>query len=379
LERVDCVVIGAGVIGLACARALALAGRQTIVLEAETRIGSGVSSRSSEVIHAGLYYTPGSLKAQLCVQGRRLLYRYLSERALPHRRLGKLIVATDDSQLAALAELQQRGRDNGVEHLEWLEAGQVAALEPGLRCRAALLSPDTGIVDSHALMLALSGDLQSHGGLIALRSPMQRAARHRDGWQVTTGGDEPYRIGCDVVVNAAGLSAQATASVIEGYPAARIPALRLARGCYFALTQTAPFGRLIYPMPSDGGLGVHLTLDLGGAARFGPDVEWIDRIDFNVDPRRADRFYPSIRSYWPQLPDGALQPAYAGIRPKLSGPGEPARDFVIDDPAAHGLPGLIQLFGFESPGLTSALAVGEWVAQRAANGSASSAPRQYSR
>ena len=368
MERVDCVVIGAGVIGLACARALAMAGLQTIVLETEPRIGSGVSSRSSEVIHAGLYYPTGSLKARLCVQGRRLLYRYLTERALPHRRLGKLIVATDDSQLAALAELQRRGLANEVERLEWLDAGEVASMEPGLRCRAAVHSPDTGIVDSHALMLALSGDLQSHGGLIALRSPMQRAERHDGAWHVSTAGDEPYRIGCDVLVNAAALSAQAVASAIEGYPPERIPVLRLARGCYFSLAQRAPFGRLIYPMPADGGLGVHLTLDLGGTARFGPDVEWIDRIDFNVDPGRAELFYPSIRTYWPQLPDGALRPAYAGIRPKLSGPGEPARDFVIDDPGGHGLPGLIQLFGFESPGLTSALAVGQWVTRLAAQG-----------
>jgi L-2-hydroxyglutarate oxidase LhgO len=367
LERVDCIVVGAGVIGLACARALALAGLQTVVLEAEPRIGSGVSSRSSEVIHAGLYYATGSLKARLCVQGRRLLYQYLTERALPHCRLGKLIVATEDTQLAALAELQQRGLANEVERLQWLDRGEVASLEPGLRCRAALHSPDTGIVDSHALMLALSGDLQSNGGLIALRSPMQRAARHEGAWRVTTAGEEPYRIGCDVLVNAAGLAAQAVASTIEGYPRERIPALRLARGCYFSLAQKAPFGRLIYPMPGDGGLGVHLTLDLGGAARFGPDVEWIDQIDFNVDPRRAGLFYPSIRTYWPQLPDGALRPAYAGIRPKLSGPGEAARDFVIDDRAGHGLPGLVQLFGFESPGLTSALAVGQWVARLAAD------------
>jgi L-2-hydroxyglutarate oxidase LhgO len=370
LERVDCVVVGAGVIGLACARALAMAGLQTIVLEAEPRIGSGVSSRSSEVIHAGMYYATGSLKARLCVQGRRLLYRYLTERALPHRRLGKLIVATADSQLESLAELQQRGAANEVEHLEWLDADRVASVEPGLRCRAALHSPETGIVDSHALMLALSGDLQSHGGLIALRSPMRRAERRGGAWRLTTAGDEPYQIDCGVLVNAAGLSAQAVASTIEGYPPERIPALRLARGCYFSLAHKAPFGRLIYPMPGDGGLGVHLTLDLGGAARFGPDVEWIDRIDFNVDPGRAALFYPSIRTYWPQLPDGALQPAYAGIRPKLSGPGEAARDFVIDEPAAHGLPGLIQLFGFESPGLTSALAVGQWVTRPAVQGRA---------
>ena len=365
MEHVDCIVVGAGVIGLACARALTMSGLHTIVLEAQPRIGSGVSSRNSEVVHAGLYYATGSLKARLCVQGRELLYRYLRERALPHRRLGKLIVATEPSQLAPLEELRRRGLANGVEHLHWLEATQAISLEPNLRCLAAVHSPDTGIVDSHALMLALSGDVESHGGSIARVSPM-RGARRRGGlWQVATGGEQPYQIGCDVLINSAGLSAQQVACSIEDVPPERIPPLRLARGCYFSLPGPAPFGRLIYPMPEDGGLGVHLTLDLGGMARFGPDVEWIDQIDFSVDPRRAELFYPSIRTYWPQLPDGALQPAYAGIRPKISGPGEPARDFVIDGPGQHGLPGLIQLFGFESPGLTSSLAVGQQVAQLA--------------
>ena len=368
MEHVDCIVIGAGVIGLACARALAMSGRQTIVLEAESHIGTGVSSRNSEVIHAGLYYPRGSLKARLCVQGRGMLYQYLRERGLPHRRLGKLIVASEDSQLAALSDLRSRGLANGVEHLHLLDPDQAALLEPALRCCGALHSPDTGIVDSHSLMLSLSGDLQSHAGFIALRSPMQRATRHDGAWQLTTGNGQEYPIRCDVLVNAAGLGAQRVAATIEPYPRDRIPALRLARGNYFSLSRPAPFRRLIYPMPVDGGLGVHLTLDLAGAARFGPDVEWIDRIDFDVDAERAQFFYPSIRSYWPQLPDGSLQPSYAGIRPKLSGPGEPARDFVIDGPAQHGLPGLIQLFGFESPGLTSALAIGQHVMQLALNG-----------
>jgi L-2-hydroxyglutarate oxidase LhgO len=363
MEQIDCIVVGAGVIGLACARALAMAGVQTLVLEAESRIGSGVSSRSSEVIHAGLYYAPGSLKAKFCVQGRQMLYRYLDERHLPHRRLGKLVVATEDADLVPLAELLSRARTNGVDHLEMLDATQAALLEPMLRCCGALHSPDTGIVDSHALMLSLSGDLQSHGGSIALRSPMRQATWHDGAWQLTTGTSEAYPIRCSVLVNAAGLSAQSVAATVEEYPPQRIPPLRLSRGNYFSLTQRAPFGRLIYPLPGDGGIGVHLTLDMGGAARFGPDVEWIDRIDFNVDPDRAAFFYRSIRTFWPQLPDGALQPAYAGIRPKLSGPGEPARDFVIDGPGQHGLAGLIHLFGFESPGLTSALAVGQHVAE----------------
>jgi L-2-hydroxyglutarate oxidase LhgO len=367
LEHVDCIVVGAGVIGLACARALALAGLHTIVLEAESQFGSGISSRSSEVIHAGIYYTTGSWKARFCVQGREPLYRYLSERGLPHRRLGKLIVATEESHLASLAKLQSLGRGNGVERLEMLEARQAAALEPALRCLGALHSPDTGIVDSHALMVSLSGDLESCGGSIALRSPMQQASRHHDTWLLGTGIGEGYPILCDVLVNAAGLSAQRVAASIEGYPRERIPALRMARGNYFSLPQKAPFSRLIYPLPTDGGIGIHLTLDMGGMARFGPDVEWIDQVDFNVDPDRARLFYENIRAFWPQLPDGTLQPAYAGIRPKLSGPGEPPRDFLIDGPREHGLPGLIQLFGFESPGLTSALAIGQHVAELALN------------
>ena len=363
MEHADCIVVGAGVIGLACARALAAAGLQTIVLESESRIGSGVSSRSSEVIHGGMYYPHDSLKARMCVQGRQMLYEYLGERGLPHRRLGKLIVAVDEAQLGQLDELRRRGLANGVERLELLDAARAIALEPALRCRGALHSPDTGVVDSHALMLSLSGDLEARGGAVALRSPLRRALRQDGAWRLTTGSGETFEIACDVLVNAAGLSAQGVAAAVEPYPGERIPPLRLARGNYFSLAQRAPFQRLIYPIPADGGLGVHLTLDLGGAARFGPDVEWIDAVDFNVDPRRADSFYPSIRTYWPQLPDGALQPAYAGIRPKLSGPGQPARDFVIDGPDQHGLPGLVQLFGFESPGLTSALAVGRHVSR----------------
>ena len=367
MEQVDCIVIGAGVIGLACARAVASAGLQTIVLEAESCIGSGVSSRSSEVIHAGIYYEPRSLKARFCVHGRELLYHYLSERGLPHRRLGKLIVATEEAHLASLAKLYKLGRTNGVERLEMLDAKQAVELEPTLRCRGALHSPDTGIVDSHALMVSLSGDLESSGGSIALRSPMRQASRHGNAWRLSTGDSERYQILCDVLVNAAGLTAQRVAASIEEYPRERIPVLRMARGNYFSLSRKAPFARLIYPLPTDGGIGIHLTLDMGGMARFGPDVEWIDQVDFKVDPDRARLFYPSIRAFWPQLPDGTLQPAYAGIRPKLSGPGEPARDFIIDGPGEHGLPGLVQLFGFESPGLTSALAIGQHVARLASN------------
>jgi len=363
LEHTDCIVVGAGAIGLACARAFAVSGRETIVLEAQSRIGSGISSRSSEVIHAGLYYPPASLKARLCVRGRELLYRYLDERGLPHRKLGKLIVATDDAQLEALEKLRLQGQSSGVEGLEWIDPAQAARLEPNLHCRGAVHSPHTGILDSHAFMLSLSGDLQSHAGSIALRSPLEQARRVGDRWEIRTGGSEPHALRCDVLINAAGLGAQSVAARIEGYPAGRIPRLHLAKGNYFSLSQRAPFGRLIYPMPGEGGLGIHLTLDLGGAARFGPDVEWVEQVDFDIDVSRAHSFYPSIRTYWPHLPDGALQPAYAGVRPKLSGPGEAPQDFVIEGPELHGLPGLIQLFGFESPGLTSALAIGEWVAR----------------
>jgi L-2-hydroxyglutarate oxidase LhgO len=361
MEHLDCIVVGAGAIGLACARALALSGLQTVVLEEQAGIGRGISSRSSEVIHAGFYYEPDSLKARLCVEGRELLYRYLDERRLPHRRLGKLIVATEVAQMGALADLQRRAQANGVGALDWLEAQAATALEPGLRCTAALLSPRTGIVDSHALMLSFQGDLESSGGHVVCLSPMQRAHRVRGGWEVATGPGDDFRIGCDLLVNAAGLSAQQVAATIEDLPAPGIPALKLARGCYFSLSGRAPFGRLIYPLPTDGGLGIHLTLDLNGMARFGPDVEWIQAIGYEVDPARAERFYPMIRRYWPQLPDGSLQPAYAGIRPKLSGPGEPAADFLIQGPDQHGVAGLIQLFGIESPGLTSALAIGNWV------------------
>jgi len=361
MERVDCIVVGAGVVGLACARALALAGRQTVVLEEQAGIGRGVSSRSSEVIHAGIYYPSGSLKARLCVQGRALLYAYLSQRALPHRRVGKLVVATEKAQISTLETLQRQAIANGVDSLTWLDHARSVAMEPALRCAASLHSPDTGIVDSHAFMLSLQADLESAGGIVAPLSPL-RQARHRQGrWELTTGPDGSYRIACEVLVNAAGLSAQNVAAAIQGLGPERIPPLRLARGCYFSLSGRAPFSRLIYPVPVEGGLGIHLTLDMAGMARFGPDVEWIDRIDYTVDPVRADRFYPSIRTYWPGLADGTLQPSYAGVRPKLSGPGQANADFDIQGPDRNGMPGLVQLFGIESPGLTSSLAIGDHV------------------
>jgi L-2-hydroxyglutarate oxidase LhgO len=368
MEHVGCVVIGAGVVGLACARALALSGLQTVVLEEQAGIGRGISSRNSEVIHAGIYYPAGSLKARLCVEGRIQLYRYLAQRGIAHRKLGKLLVATDPSEIATLSGILSRARGNGVDSLRLLEAGAALALEPDLHCVAALHSPETGIVDSHALMLSLQADLESAGGVVAGLTPMIRAGRSSGRWEVTCGSGADYRISCDVLVNAAGLSAQKVAAAIEQMPATAVPPLNLARGCYFSCSGRSPFRRLIYPVPAQAGLGIHLTLDMAGQARFGPDVEWISSLDYSVDPARAQRFYAGIRRYWPKLPDDSLQPAYAGIRPKLCGPGEPDADFLIQGPAQHGLAGLVQLFGIESPGLTSALAIAELVRQLAAAG-----------
>jgi L-2-hydroxyglutarate oxidase LhgO len=365
MDRVECVVVGAGVIGLAVARALATAGREVLVLERSRAIGTGTSSRNSEVVHGGLYYTPGSLKARLCVSGRRLLHAYCAERGIAQRKLGKFVVGTRPEHEAKLAQILATAQANGVENIDWIEPRAAMAAEPALRCLAALHSRETGIVDSHGLMLALQGDLERAGGTIAFDAPLERATRAGGQWRLATGGTEPFALACDWLVNCAGLQAQDVAATIEPLPASKVPRLVLARGCYFALPGRAPFSRLIYPVPVDGGLGVHLTLDLAGQARFGPDVEWIDRIDYTVDPARAAPFYAEIREYWPQLPDGVLQPAYAGIRPKLSGPGEPARDFVIDGPQAHGVPGLVNLFGIESPGLTACLAIGAEVARLA--------------
>jgi len=362
MDRVDCVVVGAGVVGLAIGRALAVAGREVLVLEAERSIGTGTSSRNSEVIHAGIYYPPGSLKARLCVEGRRQLYEYCAARGIGHRKLGKYIVGTQPAHESKLGGILAHARGNGVENIDWIDPKDAIAAEPALNCLAALHSRETGIVDSHGLMLALQGDIENAGGLLAFDAPLAQARRDASGWTLATGGAEPFMLGCDWLVNAAGLQAQQVAAAIEPLPPRHIPARVLARGCYFALPGRAPFSRLIYPVPVDGGLGVHLTLDLGGQAKFGPDVEWIDTIDYTVDPRRADRFYAEIREYWPALADGALQPAYAGIRPKVSGPGEPAADFVIDGPAQHGVDGLVNLFGIESPGLTASLAIGAMVA-----------------
>ena len=348
-------------IGLAVGRALALAGREVLLLEAERHFGTGASSRNSEVIHAGIYYPAGSLKARLCVDGRRQLYAYCAERGVAHRRLGKLIVATRELQVAALQSILAKALANGVENIAMIDAAAARHLEPQLACVAALHSQETGIVDSHGLMLALLGDIESAAGSLACATPFARAERHGGGWIVHTGGEAPFALEADLLVNAAGLQAQEVAAQIEPLPPEQIPKRHLARGCYFQLAGRAPFSRLVYPVPAPGGLGVHLTLDLGGQARFGPDVEWIEAIDYTVDPRRGGSFYAEVREYWPRLPDDALAPAYAGIRPKLAGPGEPPADFVIAGPQSHGVPGLVNLFGIESPGLTACLTIGEHV------------------
>ncbi|OOG51960.1 NAD(P)/FAD-dependent oxidoreductase [Polaromonas sp. C04] len=362
MDKVDCVVIGAGVVGLAVARALALQGREVMVLEALDAIGTGTSSRNSEVIHAGIYYATGSLKAQLCVQGKQLLYAYCAARGLAHRRCGKLILATSKAQVAQLSAVIDQARANGVHDLQLLTREQARALEPQLECVAALHSPGTGILDSHALMLALQGDLEHAGGLVALNSPLIRAECSQDA--ITLIACDGTELRATTVVNAAGLHAPALASKFAGLDARHVPPSYYAKGNYFTLSGRSPFGRLIYPVPETAGLGVHLTIDLGGQAKFGPDVQWVESPDdLVVDPARGDAFYAEVRKYWPGLPDGALIPGYAGIRPKIAPPHAAARDFLIQGPAEHGVPGLVNLFGIESPGLTSSLAIGEHVAR----------------
>ena len=369
MDRVDAVVVGAGAVGLAVARELALRGRETIVLEATAGIGNGTSSRNSEVIHAGLYDAPTSLKARLCVAGRRLLYPYCESRGVGHSRCGKLVVAGTAAQVEQLRAIERRALANGVEGLRWLSGAEARELEPALQGGAALLSTATGIVDSHALMLAYLGDLENAGGALVVRSPLESAVTRGDGFVLRVGGDAPLEIEAGVLVNAAGLHAQEIARRIDGLDPARIPRAWFAKGNYYALAGRSPFTRLIYPVPEPGGLGVHLTLDLAGQARFGPDVEWLDvdspdAIDYSVDPARSAAFYAAIRRYWPALQDGTLAPAYSGVRPKLQGPGAPPSDFVLQGPEAHGVAGLVNLFGIESPGLTASLAIAGEVARR---------------
>ena len=359
MERLDAVVVGAGVVGLAVARGLAMAGREVVVLEAEDAIGTHTSSRNSEVIHAGIYYPKNSLKASSCVAGKELLYEYCVTHGVPHRRSGKLIVASSANQLDELKAIQAKAHANGVTDVVWMTRAQVVALEPEIQCVAGLYSPSTGIIDSHALMLAYQGDAEAHGAMLALKSSLQRAVLTNEGFVLHVEGSEPIQT--RILVNGAGLRAPSVAKAVEGYRAELAPKELYAKGNYYTLTGKNPFKRLVYPVPEPGGLGVHVTLDMAGQARFGPDVEWVEKIGYEVDPRRAERFYAAIRRYWPGLPDGALAPGYSGIRPKTAGPGEPAPDFEVQGPRKHGVPGLVHLFGIESPGLTASLALAAMV------------------
>ena len=361
MEQVDCIVVGAGVVGLAVARSLAMAGREVIVLESAEGIGTETSSRNSEVIHAGIYYPANSLMARFCVAGRRMLYPYCIEKGVPHRNCGKLIVATNEREDAMLAGIKGRAEANGVEGMRVLTAAEAIAMEPNLHCTSALHSPATGIIDSHSYMLALQGDAENAGATLVFFSPVVAARVAGRGMEVEVGGADPMTLRCNLLVNAAGLHAPFLARHFGGMPQDRVPTAYFAKGNYFTLSGRSPFSRLIYPVPVPGGLGVHLTMDLGGQAKFGPDVEWIDEIDYTVDPRRSDSFYAAVRTYWPGLKDGALQPGYAGIRPKTVPKGAPAQDFVVQGPQTHGVAGLINLFGIESPGLTASLAIAEHV------------------
>ncbi|MCH9674015.1 MAG: NAD(P)/FAD-dependent oxidoreductase [Gammaproteobacteria bacterium] len=363
-EQVDCVVIGAGVVGLACARALAMAGREVIVLEAEDLIGSHTSSRNSEVIHAGIYYPTDSLRAEVCVRGKHALYDYCESHGVPHKRVMKVIVASEESEIPKLKALQRQAADNGVRDLEYLDAKAVTDLEPAVVAKAGLLSPSTGIIDSHSLMVAYLGDAEEHGAMLALRSPVLGGKVTARGVVLDVGGDTPMSIECRTVINSAGLGAQRVASAIEGVPLDSIPTLHLAKGNYYSMLGKQPFSHLVYPMPAAGVLGVHVTIDLSGRCRFGPDLEYIDELNYDVDPARAQKFYDAVRSYFPDLKDDSLQPDYCGVRPKLHALGQPQPDFMIQGQDIHGVPGLVNLYGIESPGLTASLALGEIIARR---------------
>lgn len=363
-EHVNVIVIGAGVVGLAVARELAQCGKEVIILEANQAIGMGTSSRNSEVIHAGIYYPKDSLKARLCVEGKHLIYDFCDSHGVPYKRLGKLIVATSDAQVDALHAIREKAAHNGVDDLVWLDQDSVLKKEPNLNAKAALLSPSTGILDTHAFMLALQGDAEDHGAMLALNSPVLRGEVTQNGMTLEVGGDMPMTISADIVVNSAGLNAISLAREINGIDEKLIPNDYYCKGNYFSLGCKAPFNHLIYPVPENAGLGVHLTLDMGGQARFGPDVQWLengDNIDYNVDPTRGEKFYDAIRRYWPDLKDGDLHADYSGVRPKIQRPGKEARDFLIQGPQDHGILGFINLFGIESPGLTSSLAIAQEV------------------
>ena len=363
MEKIDCAIIGAGVVGLATARKLAIDGHEVVVLEAEEHFGTHTSSRNSEVIHAGIYYSTGSLKAKLCYAGRNALYRYCEAHAVNHRRIGKVIVACDESELAGLQKYRQQAQLNGCADLRMLSAAELAQMEPAVRCVAGFLSPSTGIIDAHGLMLAYLGDLAEHGGALAVSSPVQSGAITADGIVLEIGGAEPMSLLCRNVVNSAGFNAQGVARSIRGIAGSTIPPTHYAIGHYYTLAGASPFNRLIYPVARQDWLGVHVTIDLGGQVKFGPDFAWIDHIDYRFDETRAGAFYTAIRRYYPELRDGALQPGYTGIRPKIHGPGEPAPDFMIQGPSEHGVPGLVNLYGIESPGLTSSLAIADCVSE----------------
>ena len=362
VENIQCVVVGAGVVGLAIARQLSMSGHDVVVLEAAETIGTETSSRNSEIIHAGIYYPQKSLKARFCVEGKQLLYPYCESHGVKHRRCGKFIVATSDEQLPELVRLKEVAAKNGVPDLEWYSAEEVSAEEPSVFCVKALWSPSTGIIDSHGLMLAYQGDAEAAGAMIAFHSPLEDGIVEDNGILLNVGGTDPIVLKAQIVINSSGLSAQKVASSIKGVPADSIPPCYYAKGNYYTLRGIPPFKRPIYPVPEKAGLGVHVTVDLGGQVRFGPDVEWIENIDYDVDPTRAKGFYSAVRKYYPALPDGAIQPGYSGIRPKLQAPGEIAKDFMILGPKNHGVNGLVNLFGIESPGLTASLAIAQHVA-----------------
>lgn len=356
-EKVDCVVIGAGVVGLAVARALAMAGREVIILEAAEAIGTHTSSRNSEVIHAGLYYPKGSLKARLCIEGKHALYAYCAAQGVPHDRIGKVVVASEEAEIPSVQSYVDKAAANGVTDLRWLSPAELRELEPAVRCVAGFLSPSTGIIDSHALMLAYQGDAENHGAALVCHSPVLSGEVCAEGIVLNVGGAEPMSLLCNTVVNSAGLYAQDVARGIAGLPAQSIPPQYFAKAHYYTLSGRAPFRRLVYPVATHAHLGVHVTLDLGGQARFGPDVCWVDGVDYSFDELREPLFYEAIRKYFPDLKDGALQPGYTGIRPKISGPSEPAADFMIQGPSDHGVPRLVNLYGIESPGLTASMAI----------------------
>lgn len=362
METLDCTVIGAGVVGLAIARKLAKSGRDVVILEAEDAFGTHTSARNSEVIHAGIYYASGSLKARLCVAGREALYRYCAEHNVNHQRIGKVIVACDDSEIAGLHKYKAQAEANGVDNLRLLTTAELKEMEPAVRCVAGFLSPSTGIIDSHGLMLSYLGEAEEHGAMLALSSPVLRGRVESDGIVLEVGGKEPMTVKCRSVVVSAGLHAPDVARCIAGIPANTIPPTYYAIGHYYTLTTKSPFNRLIYPVARPDWLGVHVTIDLGGRVKFGPDFEWIDRVEYQFDERREASFYKAIRHYYPGLQEGTLQPGYTGIRPRITGPGEAAQDFTFHDHTVHGVKGLVALYGIESPGLTSSLAIADYVA-----------------